>query len=93
MFGPLTADRIAETNALLAAYEAAHDFNGHWATFAAVEQRQNSEYAMGRLDEVQRIRAEKNRITRANKAILAAAVAELMKPRPRVETIPHEAAA
>jgi len=92
-YGPLTAERIAETNALLAAYEAAHDFNGHWATFAAVEQRQNAEYAMYRPEEVERIRAEKNRITRKNKPILAAAVAELMKPRARVETITHEAAA
>jgi len=92
-YGPLTAERIAETNALLAAYEAAHDFNGHWATFGACEGRKNSESAMGRFDEAQRIRTEMNRITSADKPIIAAAVAELMKPRPRVETITHEAAA
>jgi len=81
MIYPLTAERIAETNALLAAYEAAHDFNGHWATYAACEAQAAAEWRMDRGIECKRIRDEMDRITRANRQIIAAAVAALMKPR------------
>lgn len=71
-YSPLTAERIAETNALLAAYAAADDVTV-WPTYAAVEQRMNAEELMGRIDESQRIRKSMNQITRQRREARTAA--------------------
>ena len=63
-YGPLTAERIAETNALLAAYSAATNHTDHWNAYALVEQRMNAENRMGRFLESDRIRAAMNATSR-----------------------------
>lgn len=63
-YGPLTAERIAETDAMLAAYAAATNHTEHWNRYADVEQRMNAESRMGRFKESDRIRAAMNATSR-----------------------------
>lgn len=64
IYGEADAARIAESNALLAAYEASADLAQLWERYALVEQRMNAETQMGRFAESNRIRSEMNRISR-----------------------------
>lgn len=63
-YGDADEARIADTNALIASYEASADYPQLWARYVLVEQRMNSENLMGRFAESDRIRAEMNRISR-----------------------------
>ena len=64
---PLTPERKAENDAVIAAYEKA-ELSGdpalYWPAFARIEQRMNGEYLMGETKESDRIRNEMNRIVR-----------------------------
>lgn len=61
-YGNPSPERIAETNALIAALEAAPDYAAYLPAFCAVEQRANSEDLMGRWEERDRIWAAVNTI-------------------------------
>lgn len=54
-YGPASVERIAETDALIAAFAAAPNYSAYLTAYSAVEQRANSEDVMGRFEERDRI--------------------------------------
>lgn len=62
IYGNPSPERIAETNALIAALESAPDYAAYLPAYSAVEQRANSEDLMGRWEERDRIWAAVNAI-------------------------------
>ena len=55
IYGEASAERIAETNAMLATLEAATTYTDYMLAYVAAEQRANSEDLMGRFEERDRI--------------------------------------
>ncbi|MET3924566.1 hypothetical protein [Devosia sp. 2618] len=98
-YGEPSAERVAETDALLTAFAAITDHKTYWPAYGAVEARMNAEMRMGRSAEAERIRVEMNRINRSIKPMLNAQYAAIktyslaeLAERAAAATKQHEAA-